>query len=317
VSVAETVIIAAFLGIPLMTLAHELGHAAAALHYTKGRVGIRVGSAQGVMKIHLGRLLIGFSIFGSGGFCRPGERVSRGKRLIIVLAGPAMSAIVAAVLYAAGAGATGNARAALWTIAFISGLYAVLNMIPRRAAWNPITKGIPSDGLQAWCLIRDKPIPPADPTKRQKGMRDSLNGREVVTVILMNIVGLGVGIGLAAGKLGGVGTAFYAAMLLQLALSGSGRRAPATGAQKPHPAGNPRTGGPGAARRTGNQTSAVRVPANQLAIPLNGALRRTAPTATPAVLTTKTCPQCGAEVQRRASLCYCLHQFNQATTATG
>jgi hypothetical protein len=288
VSLDEVVIIAAFLGVPLMTLAHELGHAAAALHYTQGRVGIRVGSAQGVMKLYLGRLLIGFSLLGAGGFCRREQQGSRREQLIIVLAGPAMSAVVAVMLYGVGAAASGNAQAAIYTVAVVSGLDAVLNLIPRRPAWNPITKGIPSDGLKAWCLLRDKPVPPADPTRGRKGLKDSLNAQEVVTVLMMNVAFLVFGLGLATSKLGGAGAAFYVALLLQTALSGSGKHSPATAPQKTTPTG-------------------AQVGRNQLAIPLGSA--PAAGHTTRLATTTKTCPKCGAEVQRGASLCYCLHQF--------
>jgi hypothetical protein len=280
VSLDGTIIIATFLGIPLMTLAHELGHAGAALCFTKGRVGIRVGSTQGALRATVGRLSFVVSPFGAGGFCRRSQRGSRGQELTIMLAGPAMSAVCAVIFLAAAASATGEAEAVYYTLAVIGAIH-LLNLIPRRAAWNPITKGLPTDGLQAWCLIRNKPIPPPKPSTGKTGLKADVSGREIV----LAFIGVAVVVVVAAHHLGGVSSSFYISYMLQGYLS----------------------------------KSSGKCQAHQLAQRAPGGLQMARTGASVTRTTTesvKTCPQCGAEVQGRATLCYCLHQFGQASAVT-
>lgn len=131
---------------------------------------VRVGRADAAIKLRIGRLLIVFSPFGAGGFCRTRGRVTRQQALMRVLAGPAVNFALALLLWLAGQAASDAAHPVLFTLAALNGL-ALLNLIPHRTQWNPITKGLPSDGLQALCLLRDRPLPPPRPPGPAVGMR--------------------------------------------------------------------------------------------------------------------------------------------------
>ena len=210
------VIVSAFIGVPLLTLVHELGHAAAVLRFTQGRVHIQVGRADLAVKLSSGRLSIMLSPFGAGGFCRREQGCSRGQALIVALAGPAVNAVFAVLLWLAGTAASGTARPVLFTLSAVSGLY-VLNLIPRRAAWNPITRGLPSDGLRALCLLRNRPLPPPPPPAGKRGgLRDPLSPGQVVWILL----GAPIGVLLAAAHLDQIAWSFYLPLVLQTILAG-------------------------------------------------------------------------------------------------
>jgi hypothetical protein len=300
-SLDGTIIIAAFLGIPLMTLAHELGHAGTALWLTKGRVSIRVGTTQGALRTSLGRLVLAVSPFGAGGYCSRERQGTRGQALTIALAGPAMSAVCAMILIAAGSRATGQAEAVCYTLAVISGLH-VLNLIPRRGAWNPITRNLPSDGLKAWCLIRNKPIPPPKPSNDQVGFKGDLTGGQIVIVLLGGVAGAVA----SAAHLAGAGLSFYLPYVLQGYLSKSSGKAQA---QKQAQVA---TGSPQAAR------TRVRAPGVPLAAvsPVSAGAGAGISLAGATTGAMKTCPRCGAQVQSRTSLCYCYHNFDEAPVTT-
>ncbi len=85
--------------------------------------------------------------------------------MIRVLAGPAASTILAVTLAAAGAGAGGALGPVLLAAAALAAVQAVENLVPRHSV-APLTHGLPSDGLQAWCLLRRRPVPPPPPPPR-------------------------------------------------------------------------------------------------------------------------------------------------------
>jgi hypothetical protein len=149
VSENAVVIVSAFLAVPLLTLAHELGHAAAALRFTQEGVRIRVGRAHPSARLRVGRLLVAFSPIGAGGRCTSSPAMSRRQALIRVLAGPATNLVLAALFCLGGLFTAGTARTIMFMLTAVSGSQAALNLVPRRGTWNPITRGLPSDGLQA------------------------------------------------------------------------------------------------------------------------------------------------------------------------
>jgi hypothetical protein len=186
VSENAVVIVSAFLAVPLLTLAHELGHAAAALRFTQEGVRIRVGRAHPSARLRVGRLLVAFSPIGAGGRCTSSPAMSRRQALIRVLAGPATNLVLAALFCLGGLFTAGTARTIMFMLTAVSGSQAALNLVPRRGTWNPITRGLPSDGLQALWLIRHQPLPL--PPRAGSGM-GFWNPDEVRQVALM----LGVG----------------------------------------------------------------------------------------------------------------------------
>jgi hypothetical protein len=89
--------------IPLVLL-HELGHAAAGLVLTRGRVEVAVGDRADQLVLEAGRLELGLSwSFSPGGECRidSGELRAPKAEAWIAAAGPAASLVVAVVLLSA------------------------------------------------------------------------------------------------------------------------------------------------------------------------------------------------------------------------
>jgi membrane-associated protease RseP (regulator of RpoE activity) len=98
------VVLTAVVFLPLLTLLHELGHAAVALRVTTGTVQVDVGRPPALFRLRLGRLFISFSPVPPRGVPFAGvcmyQRSSRRPlaELALLLAGPAMNALAAAVL---------------------------------------------------------------------------------------------------------------------------------------------------------------------------------------------------------------------------
>jgi hypothetical protein len=98
------VVLTATVFLPLLTLLHELGHAAVALRVTTGAVQVHVGRPQALVRLRLGRLLVSFSPVPPRGVPFAGvcmyQRTSRRPlaELVLLLAGPAMNGLAAAVL---------------------------------------------------------------------------------------------------------------------------------------------------------------------------------------------------------------------------
>jgi hypothetical protein len=211
------VIVSTFAGVPIVTLAHELGHAAAGLKFTKNPVLVRVGRADAAVKLRIGRLLIVFSPFGAGGFCRTQGRITRRQALMRALAGPAVNLLLAPLLWVAGQAASDAARPVLFTLAALNGLM-LLNLIPHRTQWNPITKGLPSDGLQALCLLRNRPLPPPRPPHPAVGMRTPLSGYQIA----VTLASVPVWVLITAHHLNQTALCIWLPLVLQGALGGSG-----------------------------------------------------------------------------------------------
>ena len=182
-------VIAAFLGLPLVTLAHELGHARASMSFTNGPVEVYVGRTDCALRFRAGRLRMSFSPIGGGGLCRSSRRgMSREQVLVRVLAGPGVNVGLAVVAWLVGDAVTGSLRAVLFTLAAISALQ-ILNLIPRWGVWGPLRKGVPSDGLQALCLIRRRPLPPSPTTLTAHGLKDPVGWSEAIGMVVALAVG--------------------------------------------------------------------------------------------------------------------------------
>jgi hypothetical protein len=207
-------VIAAFLGLPLITLAHELGHAGASMSFTNGPVEVYVGRADCALGFRAGRLRISFSPIGGGGLCRSSRRgMSREQMLVRVLAGPGVNAGLALVAWLVGNAVTGSLRAVLFTLAAISTLQ-ILNLIPRWGVWGPLRKGVPSDGLQALCLMRRRPLPPPPTTVTAHGLKDPVGWSQAIGMM----VALAVGALLAAREVPVDAVYIFAGLALQQVL---------------------------------------------------------------------------------------------------
>ena len=110
----ELFVISCLWGIPLV-LVHELGHAAAGLALTDGRVEVAVGERPDQLVLEAGRLQLGLSASPSpGGECRIDSSELRTPKAEawIAAAGPAASLLTAVVLLSASASARPTASTA-------------------------------------------------------------------------------------------------------------------------------------------------------------------------------------------------------------
>ena len=114
--------------------------------------------------------------------------MSREQVLVRVLAGPGVNVGLAVVAWLVGDAVTGSLRAVLFTLAAISALQ-ILNLIPRWGVWGPLRKGVPSDGLQALCLIRRRPLPPSPTTLTAHGLKDPVGWSEAIGMVVALAVG--------------------------------------------------------------------------------------------------------------------------------
>ena len=188
-AIPDLFVIAAFLGLPLVTLAHELGHAGASMSFTNGPVEVYVGRTDCALRFRAGRLRMSLSPIGGGGLCRSSRRgMSREQALVRVLAGPGVNVALALVAWFVGNTVTGSLRAVLFTLAAISALQ-ILNLIPRWGVWGPLRKGVPSDGLQALCLIRRRPLPPPPATATAHGLKDPVGWSQAIGMVAALAVG--------------------------------------------------------------------------------------------------------------------------------
>jgi hypothetical protein len=140
---------------------HELGHAAVALQRTSGPVTIRIGNLRTGHQLQVGRLRVLVSRHGLAGLCHfPKGQLSRSEHLVQVLAGPLANLIAGWVLVMAAID-----MSSLWPVRAVLLLAAAVNLITGLGGLRPnhsrgeFTAGLPSDGLQAWYLLRGRPVP--------------------------------------------------------------------------------------------------------------------------------------------------------------
>ena len=158
---------------PIMVLAHELGHALAALRFTSGRVLVEVGSRNRSLVQAGRRLTISYSPLGAGGVCKP-ERPPATRRAAfwIVLGGPIADLVVLVLLLPAAVISSHGAHAVLESLAVLAGLNFVGDLIPVRMTL-PTHGAQFSDALRAWHMLRNRPFPQAPSADRSRGSSPS------------------------------------------------------------------------------------------------------------------------------------------------
>lgn len=134
---------------------------------------------------------------------------------------------------------------------------------------NPITRGLPSDGMQALRLLRKRPLPPPMSARpcQPTGLRAPLSGYQIV----MTLARVPLWILVSANHLNRVALCAWLPLVLQGTLGGGSLRSNSP-AKTATPASSPRA-------------------VTRLRAPM------------------KTCPKCGAEVRAAARLCFCYYSF--------
>jgi len=140
-------------------LVHEVGHAIAALRLTDGPVLVKVGRPRSLIRFRVGRMLFGLHPLMSfgvpfAGFCAHAPASSRGRVVVIALAGPAASLFLAGAMgaLALSASAGSTARAAFAFVAMLATIEVVHNLVPRTKTKGGMT--VRSDGLVALDALR-------------------------------------------------------------------------------------------------------------------------------------------------------------------
>ncbi|WP_373601023.1 hypothetical protein [Paraclostridium bifermentans] len=92
------------IGMPIVTILHELGHAIMQLIFTKGKVNVIIGNGKLDMKFTINRLTInlkGYESIGalSYGFSRGSIADSKFKNILIYLGGPLVSVLICITTY--------------------------------------------------------------------------------------------------------------------------------------------------------------------------------------------------------------------------
>jgi hypothetical protein len=144
---------------PVLTVLHELGHAAAAVVLRPGHVGIQIGARRPVATLEVGRLIVAVHPFvppwGKTGYCvwdRTDQR--RVETVGIALAGPAVELCCGGLALLGFTAVDG----ALARIAF--GVTAILALYSALASLAPITyrdkqgREMPTDGALALAALR-------------------------------------------------------------------------------------------------------------------------------------------------------------------
>jgi membrane-associated protease RseP (regulator of RpoE activity) len=160
VQIAFVAAIVCVIGLPLLTLIHELGHAIAVRLRGLPLESLVVGDADdlilriGGVTLRFGRMLDGDA---DAGFVRyDAAQASPDDRIVIALAGPAANLVVAPVFagLAAIGGTSGPFDACLWLLAAVSVVLAVVDLVP---SGTPGTSTSISDGRVvqlAWAARR-------------------------------------------------------------------------------------------------------------------------------------------------------------------
>jgi hypothetical protein len=154
------------LWLPLLVLAHELGHAAVALTVTRSPVLVQLGrTADRGPRLNVGRLTIVFSGLGlAGGRCVHGGWLTRREAALLGLAGPAVNLVAGAVLLAAAiaVGHPGHGAGLIWLGGAVASLQAgVVNLVPFHTGREV------SDGALIYQALTGRTAPGARPPERQ------------------------------------------------------------------------------------------------------------------------------------------------------
>jgi hypothetical protein len=161
--VAIFALVTAYVSVPLLTLAHELGHALAAVRLTGQRVTVRIGDEPGLARFALGRIDVRWHPIGHLAYCELslGGSLAPREQLRFALAGPAAEALAALMLAVAAVGlaaAQGTGLPfAIVAAAAVGGLArAALNLLPLEhpPSWLGPLEAPGTDGWQIRELVR-------------------------------------------------------------------------------------------------------------------------------------------------------------------
>lgn len=138
---------------------HELGHAAFALAKTSALVTIRIGAPRGARQLQIGRLRVVISLHRLAGMCHfAGDQLSPAGHVLHLLAGPVANLAFASMLLIGGIDSSASIGALFITASCINFITGFAELVPYRS-FGKVYPGLPSDGLQAWCLLRGRPVP--------------------------------------------------------------------------------------------------------------------------------------------------------------
>ena len=157
-AIAMILIIGSFVGPPMLTLIHELGHATAALVFTTDRVLITLGDGSHWQQ-SIGRLTVQASLFsGAVGFVDLEGELTQWQAITMALSGPAVSLglCIGAFLALVLTPITGWKEILLFGISLFTGIQFLLIIIPMHypSWWSDAYVGTPSDGYRALQQLR-------------------------------------------------------------------------------------------------------------------------------------------------------------------
>lgn len=146
--------------VPPLVLWHELGHAAAALALTRGRVEVRVGADHdGPLWFSVGRLrvVLGLLPFAGGECSYEPDTVWRGRHEAWVAAAGPLASALAAVGLTVLALALGPAEELAVRVLVIgagaAAVHTLMSVLPIRYALGSGAAGAESDGLAMWRIL--------------------------------------------------------------------------------------------------------------------------------------------------------------------
>lgn len=160
-----TVALALLVGMPLLTLVHELGHGITAALLVGGRVTIVQGPAPARLRLQVWRLdvrlrgpvaphrvMVGWAVWGP----HPDAR----RHAVAILAGPLASALSAAGCVAGAVLVGGTPQLLLILLALEAGFQTATTALPvRYGRWFGAYAGEASDGLRVARALRGHPEP--------------------------------------------------------------------------------------------------------------------------------------------------------------
>jgi hypothetical protein len=152
-------VVAFFIALPVLVLAHELGHAVIGLVRTEGLVRIRVGRAPGRIHGRVGRLAFELNLVPAGGdvagTALTFARMSRGEQVAYALSGPAAECLFLALLLPALQLTGGGVHEVLvwaWGFGLLQALLTSFppgsgTTVPTAQRWSPrFPRGVSTNG---------------------------------------------------------------------------------------------------------------------------------------------------------------------------
>lgn len=119
---------------PLLTLVHELGHAAVGLARTEGFVQVQIGREPALLTRRLGRLILMLdprqTLTKAAGYTRTTGGMTPGERAVYALAGPFASALASLAILVAGLHSSAGSLVLAGALGLAGSAYS---LVPRRA----------------------------------------------------------------------------------------------------------------------------------------------------------------------------------------